>query len=175
MVDQDLIIIGHISRPHGVSGEIRVRSYTESPTAFDKWPKLFVRRPGQAPVPYEVITARPHQRTVLLKLKNVISRSQAEALAGAEVLVRRTWLPEPAPDEYYWTDLMGLMVEDLSGHPMGQVSNVMSVGEDELLVITRQNQELLLPFRAEMVSEIDLTNNRLVVDPPEGLWDLETR
>ncbi|MBF0528425.1 MAG: 16S rRNA processing protein RimM [Deltaproteobacteria bacterium] len=172
MLDADLIILGHIGRPHGISGELRIRSYTESVASFERLQKLLIRRPNQSIETYDLISARPHGQMVLLKLKGVTLREQAESLIGSEILVHRSWLPATAQNEYYWTDLIGLQVEDISGRTIGKVKNILPVGPDELLVVAMDSREFLIPFREEMVREVNLIAGRLLVDLPEGLLDL---
>ncbi|MBU2546954.1 MAG: ribosome maturation factor RimM [Proteobacteria bacterium] len=167
----DLVVIGRVTQPHGVQGELRIRPYTESIDSFDLFHQVYLRRPGGVEELADVVGARPHKDLVLVKIKGIRSRDQAEALAGAELLVRREWLPSLEPDEYYWVDLIGLDVYDQADHHLGRVRNILSTQADDLLVVVDDDREVLLPFRDEIVRDVDLEAGRLRVSPPEGLLE----
>jgi 16S rRNA processing protein RimM len=86
--------------------------------------------------------------------------------------VPRSSLPELQPDEYYWSDLIGLSVFDESGRLLGRVIRILPTGADDLLVLERDGREILLPFLEEVVQSIDLEAGRVVAAPPPGLLDL---
>jgi 16S rRNA processing protein RimM len=167
----DLVVIGQVTRPHGVRGEVKVLPFTESPASFQHFDRVYTRRPGRDPEVLGIVEARPHKRLVLLKFKGVHTREEAEDLAGAEILVERNWLPQLEEDEYYWTDLIGLEVLDGEGHGLGTVKNIFTNGVDDILVIVRDGREILLPFRGEIIDEVDLPNGRILANPPLGLLD----
>ena len=169
---EDLVVIGRITKPHGIGGEVRVTTFTESPRVFTQYERIYLRLPDGEPRLMKIRTARLHKNGVLLQLENVVDRNRAEELVGAELLIRREWLPEPDEDEYYWIDLIGLQVVTNTGEPLGRVVNLMAGSEDDLLVVKEGEREILLPFRNEIIREVDLNQGRIVVDPPEGLLDL---
>ena len=165
----ELVVIGQITRPHGIQGEVKVLPFTESPDSFQKFDRVYIRRPGQEPEVISITEARPHKAIVLLKLKGVRTRDEAEALHGAEILVERDWLPKLEADEYYWIDLIGLEVLDTEGRGLGEVWNIFNNGADDILVVKRDGREILLPFRGEIIDEVDLPNGRILANPPLGL------
>ncbi|MEW6264722.1 MAG: ribosome maturation factor RimM [Thermodesulfobacteriota bacterium] len=167
----ELVLIGQITRPHGVRGEVRVRPFTESPASFARYDRLYLRVPGRAEKDYQVKEVRPHKTVVLLKLKGIRTREQAEALRGAGVYIRRDWLPRLPADEYYWKDLIGLSAYDEAGRCLGRVENIFTAGEVEILVITDGRRETLAPFRAEVILQVDVDQRRLLIKALEGLND----
>jgi 16S rRNA processing protein RimM len=168
----NFVVIGRIQGPHGVAGELRIRPYTETVDVWRTFPRVVLRRSDRDDELRIVEGYRPHKALVLLKLKGVHNRDQAQALAGVDVLVRREWLPAADADEYYWADLIGLVVEDPNGREVGRVRAVLRPGADDLLVLEHQDREILVPFRAEIITEVDLAGGRIRIDPPEGLLDL---
>jgi 16S rRNA processing protein RimM len=169
---EDLLVIGRITKPHGIGGEVRVTPFTESPRVFTQYDRIYLRLPDGEPRLMMVRAARPHKNAVLLKLEDVENRDQAEEIIGADLLIQREWLPDPDEDEYYWIDLIGLRVFTENGGTLGNVTNLIAGSEDDLLVIKDDKREILLPFRNEIIREVDLDQGRIVVDPPEGLLDL---
>lgn len=169
---EDRVLIGRVVRAHGVRGEIRLAPYTESPDFFLGCRHLQVQLPDGTALGLEIDAVRKHKRFVLLKLRGVRNLEEAERLIGAEVFVPRSSLPELQPDEYYWSDLIGLSVFDESGRLLGRVMRILPTGADDLLVLERDGREILLPFLEEVVQSIDLEAGRVVAAPPPGLLDL---
>ena len=167
----DLVVIGQVTRPQGIRGEVRVLPFTESPASFQRFDQVYMRRKGHDPEVVGIVEARPHKKVVLLKFRGVHTREEAENLIGAEILVERNWLPVLGSDEYYWTDLIGLDVFDTDGRGLGAVKNIFSNGVDDILVIEHEGREILLPFRGEMIEEVDLVVGRIVASPPAGLLE----
>ncbi|MBW1710113.1 MAG: 16S rRNA processing protein RimM [Deltaproteobacteria bacterium] len=167
----DLVTIGRVTRTHGVRGEMRVLPFTESVNAFECYDRLYFRVPDEAEMLIRITSVRPHKNFVLLKLEGVFTLEAAKELVGAEVLIPRSWLPSLDSDEYYWTDLIGLIVTDEEGRKLGRVKNLLSTGADDLLVLEWENKEILLPFREEIVLSIDLEAGSITAAPSPGLLD----
>jgi 16S rRNA processing protein RimM len=119
---EDLLVIGRVTRPHGVRGEIRIQPFTEDETSLQRFGRLYLRNPAGRVELMDVQESRVHQDAVLLKLKGITDRDQAQAVAGSELLIRREWLPETGEDEYYWADLIGLTGYDEQGKVLGRWS-----------------------------------------------------
>jgi 16S rRNA processing protein RimM len=78
------------------------------------------------------------------------------------------------PEDFRDYQLIGLAVQTTGGEPVGQVADVLHHGQD-LLVIEgagpRAGAQILVPFVAPLVPEVDVAAGRLVIDPPPGLLD----
>jgi 16S rRNA processing protein RimM len=168
----DFVVLGSLARAHGVHGEIRVRLFVESFGEFGQLKKVYLRNGDRPMRPVKVEGIRRHQDWILMKLHGVGNREQARELTGTEVLIERDFLPELSEDEYYWTDLIGLDVFDPEDKKLGPVVNMLATGADDLLVLKINDREVFIPFRSEMVLEVDLECGKIVVDPPQGLLDL---
>jgi 16S rRNA processing protein RimM len=110
------------------------------------------------------------------QLQGVVGRDAAEALKGAAVQVPRSGFPATAIDEFYWSDLIGLTVENLQGDCLGQVSDMMSNGPQSILRIAAifdpvaevAASERLIPFVAQYVIRVDKAAGKITVD-----WGLD--
>lgn len=170
---EDLVVIGQITRPHGVRGEVRVNLFTDSPDSLKQFKKLFVRRQGQPDRVVRIEVMKPHKASVILKLEGTGNRNDAEDLVGAEILVRRAELPVLDDGEFYWVDLIGLEVYEAdNGAFLGCIENMMATPADDMMIVKKDDREAILPFREEIVLEVDLDAGRVVVRPPEGLLEL---
>jgi 16S rRNA processing protein RimM len=98
---------------------------------------------------------------------------QAEALAGSEIVVPEEALPSPAADRHYVADLVGCEVATRGGDAWGAVADVLEAGGAAVLVVRRADgREAFVPLAAAVCPVIDTAAKRIVIDPPDGLWDL---
>ena len=209
------LVVGRITRPHGVRGEVSVEVRTDEPDRRFAVGRVLATDPPTAG-PLTVESLRWHSGRLLIQFAGVADRNQADELRG-------TWLtldsaeagPSDDPDEFHDVELIGLAVVTTSGQPVGRVTDVRHFGQD-LLVIEPQptdgvkpqpagpvgsgpatagpaptgpagrgpalsargagraaaDSELLVPFVAAIVPEVDVAAGRLVIDPPPGLLEL---
>lgn len=171
-----LIQIGTVGRAHGVAGAVKVAPETDDPARFADLPRLFVGETPDAAAERTVASVRfqyPKGRTVvLLSLAGASTREAAEALRGLTVYAHEDDLPPLADDEVYLHDLIGFAVEDAdTGAALGHVADLFD-GAQLLFAIDRPGQpRVLLPDVEEFVVATDVPGRRLVVRPPEGLFD----
>ena len=215
------LVVGRITRPHGVHGEVSVEVRTDEPDRRFAVGRVLPTDPAAAG-PLTVDSLRWHSGRLLIQFAGVTDRDQAEELRG-------TWLtldsaeagPSGDPDEFHDAELIGLAVVTTTGQPVGRVTDVRHFGQD-LLVIEPEpagpqpssagsgpsgsgpprtgpaptgpaptgpagrgpalaargpargapHSELLVPFVAAIVPEVDVAAGRLVIDPPPGLLEL---
>jgi 16S rRNA processing protein RimM len=168
------LVVGRVGRPHGLRGEVTVEVRTDDPD------RRFVAGSSLATVPEErgplvVAESRWHSGRLLVRFAGFEDRNAAEELRGAILAIDSEKLePLEDPEAFYDHDLIGLAVVTAAGEPVGAVSDVLHHGQD-LLVIEgsgpRSGAEILVPFVAAIVPEVDVAAGRLVIDPPPGLLD----
>jgi 16S rRNA processing protein RimM len=168
------IVIARIARAWGIKGEVFADILTDFPERFDDVTTVTLRR-GATERPAELEGYRFHKERILLKFAGVDTMSDAELLAGFDVVVPEEELYElpEGEDLYYDFDLVGCRVETAEGDEVGEVERVMRTGAQELLVVRRPDgREALVPFVDEICPTVDVEGKRIVVDPPEGLLEL---
>ena len=167
-----LIEIGLVTRPHGITGEVRVQVPREYVTALLSVRRVYLRFADQ-PVPRacKVEARRPHQDVILYKLEGIATRNDAEALRGAIMLVRAKDLPALEPGRYYPHELIGLRVVTTDGALLGEIHEVLVTGANDVYVVKERpdSKETLLPAIAEVVRSVDLLNGVVTVTVPDGL------
>jgi 16S rRNA processing protein RimM len=166
----DRIVVARIGAAHGIRGEVRLKSFTEEPLAVRSYGSLEAED-GRA---FAITAARPAAGTspdmLVVSLKGVSSRNEAEALTGLELSVARDRLPKAEEDEFYHADLIGLDAVGKDGAALGTVIAVQNFGAGDLLEIApKRGATILVPFTRAAVPEIDIAGKRVVVDPPPGL------
>lgn len=103
-----------------------------------------------------------------LLLEGIGSVEEASALRGSIVWMRRSDLPPPGEDEFYWADLVGCEVEDAEGRRLGVVTGVTEGPAHDWLVVLRGEEEAMLPLVAAFIRKVDLPERRITADPPQG-------
>jgi 16S rRNA processing protein RimM len=171
-------VVGRILRPHGLRGELSVEVRTDEPgQRFAAGSALGTDPAGAGPL--TVTAARWHSGRLLVTFAEVAGRDEAESLRGVWLTVDAADVPMPHdPDEFHDHQLTGLTVLTVSGELVGTVSDVLHYGQALLSVTpatgTARGAEVLVPFVAAIVVEVDLAAGKLVIDPPPGLLDLDT-
>jgi 16S rRNA processing protein RimM len=168
------LVVGQITRPHGVQGELAVEVRTDDPELRLAAGAVLATEPAAAG-PLTVATTRWHSGRLLVRFADVHDRTTAESLRGTLLLVDSADLEDlPDPDSYRDHQLVGLTVVDPDGAAVGSVTDVLHHGQDLLVVAgsgSRAGTEILIPFVAAIVTEVDLEAGLVRVHPPAGLLD----
>jgi len=167
--------VGIVTKAHGLRGELAVEVRTDVPEErFAAGTVLLARRRGAPDTRLTVESSRPHSGRLLVRFREAPDRTAAEELRGVQLLVGSADLTPPSdPDEFHVHQLAGLRAELGDGTVVGTVREVV-LGASDLLSIQREGRpDALVPFVAEIVPVIDLAGGRVVVEPPDGLLDLD--
>lgn len=157
-----LICIAAIAGAFGVKGEVKIKAFTESPKDCLKFGP-FLDAAGK--VILTPIRSRPVKKMLAVMCEEVKTREQAEALKSTKLYGRRSDLPMPAEDEYYYSDLIGLPVELADGTPKGKVKAVHNYGGGDLLEIkTPSEKDWYHPFTKATVPVVDVKGGRIVIE-----------
>lgn len=171
--DKGFVPVGAVVKPHGIRGEFCIKSYADSPLLFKRVDAVFLREGSKPPQSFTIRSVREHKGLVLLTLEGVSDRDVAESLRGREVLIRESELPEPEDGEYYIRDMLGCEVQLEDGTAIGVLENFYENAEqDTWVIMTEAKVEILLPAVPEFVLDVDLDEEVIVIEPPEGLLDL---
>jgi 16S rRNA processing protein RimM len=157
----DRLVVGRVGRAHGLRGEVAVRFSSNRPERGLPGSVLYAG--GRELV---VASSRPHQGRVLVRFEGVDDRTAAEALQGLELtaapLGDEVMLER---DELWVHEVVGAQVQDRTGATVGRVVAVEANPAHDLLVL---DGGALVP----MVFVIEQRDGVVVIDPPEGLFDL---
>ena len=171
--DPTLVLLGEFGRPHGLRGEVRLKSYTGDPLAIAGYGLLSSSAGGTV----ELLDVRPAPGAspdiLIARVKGVADRTGAEALTRVTLALPRERLGSVEDeDEFFLADLVGLAVVDCEGRPLGSVTAVPNYGGGDLLEIrpAAGGPSALLPFTKAFVPSIDLAAGRIVADPPDDLF-----
>jgi 16S rRNA processing protein RimM len=164
------VVVGRIGRSHGVRGEVSVELRTDEPeTRFAVGAQI--RTDGRRPRRLTIRSVRPHARRLLVAFDEVGDRAQSESLRGAilSAEVEEDQRPDD-PEEFYDRQLVGLQVHSAEVGAVGQVVAVVHLPQQDLLSIRRTDgREVMVPFVAQLVPEVDLVAGTLRVADRPGL------
>ncbi len=166
----DRVCVGAIAGAFGVRGEVRLKSFCAEPRDIASYGALETEDRSRQ---FDVTLTRPVKNGFAARLSGVTSKEAADALRGVRLHAARAALPELSDDEFYHADLIGLEVVDTGGLLRGRVTAVHNHGATDLLDVQLAGQtgSVLVPFTMEIVPTIDLSRGRIIVDPPEGLFE----
>jgi len=178
------VTVGRIGRPHGVRGDVVVGVRTDEPELrFAPGSRLDTDPVGVGPL--IVAGSRWHSGDLLVRFAEISDRTAAAELGGTWLLVDSAALGTlDDPDEFRDADLVGLSVRTVDGTVVGTVADVLHHGQDVLAIDPAgasgasgasgaRGKQILIPFVKAIVPEVDIAGGVLVIDPPEGLLNLQ--
>lgn len=172
MNTENLIIVGKLGSSYGIRGWLRVFSFTEEPDSLFDYKPWYIQRAGKWQE-VEVESFKPHNQDTIVKLKGIDDRDDANLLTNFEIYVNAQDLPSLDEGDFYWKDLIGCKVVTINGYDLGQVSDLMETGSNDVLVVKANlkdafgAKERLIPFVEEQfIKQVDLSAKQITVD-----WD----
>lgn len=173
MGKEGYVLIGQITGVHGLHGNVKVHSHTESLNLYKKGEKLLIRGKDHTPRLTDscltVQSASPHKRKILLKFHEIDDIDTAERLIGADIFISREKFPELEEGEYYWVDIIGLSVFTVAGECLGKVTSIFPTGSNDVYVVKDRGDERYIPALESVIKSVDLETGTMIVELPEGL------
>ncbi|MEV8538381.1 ribosome maturation factor RimM [Streptomyces sp. NPDC051572] len=166
------LVVARIGRAHGIKGEVTVEVRTDEPELRLAPGAVLATEPASTG-PLTIETGRVHSGRLILRFEGVSDRTGAEALRNTLLIAEID--PEELPeeeDEYYDHQLMDLDVVTKDGEEVGRITEISHLPSQDLFIVERPDgSEVMIPFVESIVVEIDLEEQRAVIDPPPGLID----
>jgi 16S rRNA processing protein RimM len=167
-----MISVGRVARPHGNAGRVVIDPDTDfAEERFRPGNAVFLRRGGDV-ARFVLRDVRFHRGRPIVGLDGVSTIGGAEALAKAEVRVPEESLGRLPAGTFYYHELIGCRVETVEGRALGTVASIEGGGEAHRLVVEDASDELQVPLTAPICVRVDPRARVIVLDPPEGLLDL---
>jgi 16S rRNA processing protein RimM len=165
-MDRPAVVVGKITRAHGLKGELSVEVRSDNPDRFIPGAALFLED-GRS---LRIATTHSHGKRLLVTFTGVQDRTAAEALQGLMLVVPEAWLP-PLPDGEYWPhQLEGCAVVTESGRDLGMVTEVVANPANDLWVATdAEGTEILIPAIRDVVVEVAPDAKRILVRDVPGI------
>ncbi len=175
---KEWLIVGLITSCHGINGQVKVKSLSDFEERFLKSGIRWLQQENEPPSKIKLISGfkQPGKEIFIVKFQGINTRNHAEQLKKFKILVKAETLPKLKKDEFHLLELVNLEVKTYENDELKKIGKVISLENEKnnLLVIELfQNQKkVLIPFVKEIVPLIDIKNNFLIINPPNGLLEL---
>lgn len=163
----DWIALAVVTQAHGVSGRVKIKSFTDPADAFRQY-KTLTDETGQ-PVKFRVTGQAQGQ--FIIEIEGLTRREDTERWRGKKLGVVRAALPALKNDnQFYTADLIGLSVVTTDGQPFGTVREVANYGAGDVVEIDRtEGGSEMFAFTHATFPQVDVAAGRITIDPPELL------
>ncbi len=158
-------MVGRVLRAWGIRGDLKIAPFTDRPEDFKQYRSVLM---GPQRKRYDVKSFRPYQGNWLLHLVGVEARNDAELLHGQEILIEAAQRPRQE-GEFYAREVIGLKVQTIDGAELGEVTEILVTGANDVYVVKGSRGEILLPARVEVIKGIDVETGVMTVELPPGL------
>lgn len=168
------ITVGRVTRPHGIRGEVVVKSLSDVERRLTAGEKLYVITAAGDRREVEVVSSRPAKGNLVVCFEGFATRDEAEALRGAQLEVERERVPPAPAGSYYFFELIDCECWDTAAGFLGRVVDVIDDGGGLLLQVEGEGERLLVPFVRAYLRLVDPASRRIELALPEGLVELCT-
>ena len=179
MIDHnEWLIVGFITSPQGINGEIKVKSLSDFEERFTEAGKRWIQKENETPREFELTHGfkKPGKESFVITFKGINNRNQAENLKGHKILVKVDAIPKLNKGEFHLTELINLNVKILENnelHIIGKVINLVNEKNNLLVIqLLKNKKEVLIPFVKEIVPVVDIKEQFIILNPPPGLLEL---
>lgn len=161
------ITIGKIGATYGIHGWLKIRTYTEfGPNILNYHPWL-ISRDHQQWQSVQVEDGKTHGDGIIAKITGINTPEEARLLTGKFIAITRDQLPQLEKNEYYWSDLKGLIVINQRGEVLGKVIYLMETGSNDVLVIKGEKEYAIPYLPGDVITRVDLDKKEIHVN-----WEL---
>lgn len=170
MKKADLVLLGRVLRSQGRDGTVKLKLQEKGFPGLS-CATVYLRRAGGFDG-HQVESLTLDRNAHFLKLKGIDTLAQADALAGFEVYVAEADFRPLEGDRFYEFELVGSRVVTREGDEVGEIAGVLPAGGAVLLVVRREDREVYVPFTDAICVKVDREAREVVIDPPDGLLEL---
>jgi 16S rRNA processing protein RimM len=168
----DCFELGHIIKPHGLSGEVWMLIDADFPEAYQQLESVFLEQKGEL-IPFFVESISIHGNKALTAFEEVEDVDQATALIGLKAWLPLSMLPPLKEGQFYFHEVIDFEVEDSLMGPIGKIKEINSASAQDILVIAHPTgPEILIPLADDILRGVDRATRRLHIQAPEGLIQL---
>lgn len=168
---EELVTIAKIVKPRGLRGELVAELLTDFPERFEKLERVIGVKPDGTRQDLIIADFWFQKDRVVFRFNGIDSVEDADTLRNTEICVPESEAVGLDQDEYFDWQLEGCEVRTIEGERVGTVREVMRTGGTENLVVDGDEREYLIPFAANICTEVDVEKKLIQVDLPEGLLE----
>lgn len=167
----NLIRVGVISSTHGVKGEVKVFPTTDNVEHFRKIKEIILDT-GKEQISLEIQGVKFFKQMVILKFKGIDNINDIEKYKGKDLLIHKENAAKLQEGEYFIFDLVGCTVHDEENVELGELTEVLKTGANDVYVVKGKNgKEILLPVIKDCILQVDIENKKIKVHVLPGLLE----
>lgn len=169
---EDCFMLGFILRPHGIKGELKAVFDVDDISQYKKKESVYVLQ-GKKLIPFSIEYIRiQSQRDVILKLREIRTRDEAETVAKCELYLPEDQLPELNDYQFYFHEIKGFVVQDEVLGTLGKVNKALEMPAQDLISMDYEGREVLIPITDDFVLKVDRENKIVFTHLPDGHLDV---
>ena len=166
---QDILQVGAITSTHGIAGEVKVFPTTDDPKRFKKLKSVLLDT-GRGMKELQIVQVKFFKNMVILKFKDHDKIEDVMTYKGKNLYVTRENAVKLKKDEYFIADLIGMQVYDEEDNCLGELTDVMQTGANDVYVVEMADgKEVLITAIGQCILDVDVENGTMKVHLLEGL------
>ena len=168
----EYVVIGIVTKPHGIKGALKIRPLTDDPARFQDLAELYLSIDDNRTL-FEVDSAHVSSDYVILKLKGIDHRNEAEHWRHYDIEIPREWVRELPEGQFYYYELVGLKGFLPDGTYLGILEDIISnPGQDVYVFLNpKDDKEILVPAVPEWILNIDIEQGTIMIADVTGLLE----
>jgi len=172
MRKEDCFYLGKIVRKHSFKGEVVIKLDTDEPELYREMESVYVEF-GTNLVPFFIEKSSLHKGNQLrVQFEDVYSEEEADAILKSEIYLPLSLLPKLTGNKFYYHEVIGFNVVDLSFGEVGKIMNINDKAAQPLFEIDRAGKEIFIPLIDDFIKKVDRNLKIVEVETPEGLIEL---
>ena len=171
MTLDDCFEIGYILKPHGLKGAVSVRLDADDTARYNGMESVLVKI-GNNLIPFFISSIQIHGQKGIMQLEGINSVDEAQNLKSCPLLLPLDLLPALESNQFYYHDVIGYTILDQNKGSLGIIENVMTGGNQDLIVMKYKKKEVLIPVNNELIGHADHRKKQVHVSLPDGLIEV---
>lgn len=166
---KDIINIARVCGTHHLKGVVKAFSLLEDIEVLEGKKVVAENDRGDKKLLTIESVSRMNDEKITIKFEEINHIDDAKRLLNFKIMVRRDILGEITEDDYFLFDLIDMDVYTIEGELLGKVSNIISSAAHDIYVVTKEEDEIMIPAVEQFVKEIDFEKERITVELIEGM------
>ncbi len=173
-MNSEFKLVGKIKEAHALKGEFYVLIFSGDISWLPKLKEFQLQNPISNEIQlFKKFKARAFKKGFILSIEDVTDRTQAEKYHGYTFLIPAKMFITKPGETIYLSEIENFFIHDLQGLVLGQIIGFSTNGTQDLLVVQGEKSKADIPFVAPFIKEINFEKKYIVMDLPDGLFDLE--
>ena len=172
------LTVGLITSCHGINGQVKVKSLSDFEERFLKPGIRWLQKDNEPPSKIELKSGfkQPGKETFIVKFQGINTRNHADQLKNFKILVKTDELPKLKKEEFHLLELINLEVKISENDELKIIGKVINLENEKnnllLIELFKDQKKVFIPFVKEIVPLVDIKNNFLIINPPNGLLEI---